>query len=988
VATHTISFDISGVFSGPPPKLSIIYGGVKIGVTYVDTGSSTMSFQIDSDMPINHSLLRFYSIKAHGSDGDVVNISNIRIDDNPIDMNAFTHNKGSSSDSTTLSLTRGSYSDYDTSSDITNTAPPPPETFASIDGTAGDDTLYGTDLDDTINGLAGNDRIYAKNGNDIVNGGDGADVIAGQLGNDTLNGDGGNDKIYGNQGADTIYGGLGNDRLYGNEDDDIIFGDDGNDRIYGGTGNDSLTGGLGDDSIGGHAGDDNIFGNDGADQLFGNEGIDTIRGGTGNDRILGGADGDFLYGEADDDNIDGQDGNDRIEGGTGNDNLDGEYGNDVLLGDDGDDTVVGGQGADILRGGNGNDILHGGGIDSYDQYVFRTGATGGTSTVFFLEETQSFYRFVNANVDYATAQSTASSILLNGVGGHLVTITSQIENDFIQRIINDDSWTSGQDVDQDGTWEWTAGTEAGTQFSDINGVSTNNSFENWDAGQPQINTEYNTVIRASDGEWHDWAATSTHSYVIEWDGADIMADVSNDFLYGDAGDDLMYGGAGNDRMEGGADNDVLYGEDGADVMLGDAGNDVLYGGLGNDNILGGDGDDVIYADAVTSVIGEAGQILGATQADASTWYTVTFSAEIQNAVIKMTANTTNGTDPFAMRVRNVTSTGFEWQMDEWDYLDGVHTTPEDISWLAISAGSHTLSNGMRVDAGITNATNEGGQNVFFSSAFGANPMIMSQVMSDNDGAAVISRNRNLSTTGFRVNMLEEEVADGVHGTEQIGWIAIETGGSAANGLLVGVTGDNVNHTADTINYGGNFSSTTPVALHDMQRTDGGDTSWTQGTVGSNSGNTDVYIAEEQSRDTEVNHTNEIVGYMALDNGLLYADGTDGNDLIRGGDGFDILYGGDGADTFMFEAASAFNDIDEIIDFRYGEGDTIDISDIVTGFSGVIGDYVNLVDSGANTLVQVDANGLTGGTSFTTIAQLDNVTGLDTTLLYNNGGITV
>ena len=91
---------------------------------------------------------------------------------------------------------------------------------------------------------------------------------------------------------------------------------------------------------------------------------------------------------------------------------------------------------------------------------------------------------------------------------------------------------------------------------------------------------------------------------------------------------------------------------------------------------------------------------------------------------------------------------------------------------------------------------------------------------------------------------------------------------------------------------------------------------------------------------------------------------------------------------MFEAVSAFNDIDEIIDFRYGEGDTIDISDIVTGFSGVIGDYVNLVDSGNNMLVQVDADGLTGGTSFTTIAQLDNVTGLDATLLYNNGGITV
>ena len=91
---------------------------------------------------------------------------------------------------------------------------------------------------------------------------------------------------------------------------------------------------------------------------------------------------------------------------------------------------------------------------------------------------------------------------------------------------------------------------------------------------------------------------------------------------------------------------------------------------------------------------------------------------------------------------------------------------------------------------------------------------------------------------------------------------------------------------------------------------------------------------------------------------------------------------------MFEAASAFNDIDEIIDFRYGEGDTIDISDLITVFTGTIADYVTLTDSGNNTLVQVDADGLIGGSTFTTIAQLDNVTGLDATLLYNNGGITV
>jgi len=43
----------------------------------------------------------------------------------------------------------------------------------------------------------------------------------------------------------------------------------------------------------------------------------------------------------------------------------------------------------------------------------------------------------------------------------------------------------------------------------------------------------------------------------------------------------------------------------------------------------------------------------------------------------MAMNTTNDADPMTMRVRNVTDTGFEWQIDEWDYLDGVHGSGRD-----------------------------------------------------------------------------------------------------------------------------------------------------------------------------------------------------------------------------------------------------------------------------------------------------------------------
>ncbi len=70
-----------------------------------------------------------------------------------------------------------------------------------------------------------------------------------------------------------------------------------------------------------------------------------------------------------------------------------------------------------------------------------------------------------------------------------------------------------------------------------------------------------------------------------------------------------------------------------------------------------------------------------------------------------------------------------------------------------------------------------------------------------------------------------------------------------------------------------------------------------------------------------------------------------------------------------------------MDFKWGQGDAIDISDIIGGIGGnPITDYVRFTEVAGDTLFQVDANGAAGGASFTSIAQLNNVTGLDETLL--------
>jgi hypothetical protein len=71
-----------------------------------------------------------------------------------------------------------------------------------IDGLAGNDTLYGAELDDRLLGGAGNDVLQSYGGNDDLQGGSGDDWLGGDLGNDTLIAGGGHDTLMGGGGND------------------------------------------------------------------------------------------------------------------------------------------------------------------------------------------------------------------------------------------------------------------------------------------------------------------------------------------------------------------------------------------------------------------------------------------------------------------------------------------------------------------------------------------------------------------------------------------------------------------------------------------------------------------------------------------------------------------------------------------------------------------------------------------------------------------
>ena len=97
----------------------------------------------------------------------------------------------------------------------------------------------------------------------------------------------------------------------------------------------------------------------------------------------------------------------------------------------------------------------------------------------------------------------------------------------------------------------------------------------------------------------------------------------------------------------------------------------------------------------------------------------------------------------------------------------------------------------------------------------------------------------------------------------------------------------------------------------------------------------------------------------------------GQDHVWGGLGVDTLLGGEGRDRFAFHALSEAGDT--IVDFRSGPlGDVIDLSVMAARLGWPDGDlmaggYVRFVQSGSDTLVQIDADG--GGDAFTTLVTL-------------------
>ncbi len=510
---------------------------------------------------------------------------------------------------------------------------------------AGNDSLDGGDVDDTLDGGAGNDRFGAIRGRDSISGGEGDDTVEAVSGAATLDGGAGVDHITLDASGTTtgqsydlaaltatpefmflgatvrnfeqfsLIAGAGNDTFNFNDvsSGGLVDGSEGFDTLnidlsmsdipivafsgsiglqfmsanalsYRGVETVLVLGGSQSDSLDGGVTSSSTF---------------QIRGGAGADLLVGGAANDTLYGETDLDDLDGGRGNDVVDGGAETDNLAGGDGDDLLLGGDGNDRLVWDAGRDTLDGGAGVDVAE------YRESQFALNINLSNRTVF------------------------SGGTLVGGfyVGGALEDVIIGIErvvsSEFADRIVTSNS---GSEIDAGGGADRISGlngddTIFGNEGDDtIEGGGAEDLLFGFFGDDSISGGQSSDTINGGEGRdtLDGGTAFDTIDYSDKGGGVNVnvingvaltggfinsagfyqggtQEDVISNFenIIGSFFSDRLIAGSTSARIDGGQGNDLLFTFSGNDTLLGGSGNDFLSSGKSTDGLFGDIGEDTL-----------------------------------------------------------------------------------------------------------------------------------------------------------------------------------------------------------------------------------------------------------------------------------------------------------------------------------------------------------------------------------------------------------
>jgi len=297
--------------------------------------------------------------------------------------------------------------------------------------------------------------------------------------------------------------------------------------------------------------------------------------------------------------------------------------------------------------------------------------------------------------------------------------------------------------------------------------------------------------------------------------------------------------------------------------------------------------------ATAGLLMEAGTInLPATVNNQTSFVSFDFTADFSQPPLVFVLPSTEGADPVDIRIKNVTTSGFEVAQVEPPNLDGAHCAMS-VDYLAIEPGTAILPDGTVIHAAThatttTIASSGGGwDTVALPDIFTAAPVVLAQIqtMANETGSPpgapsipwLTAAVRNITLTNFQLALERAEVTAGAVTTpEQVGYLAITPRSSfvtdgfgntiyydafVSPDIIKGWTDSNPDGKGYQVAFHQTFPST-PVVIGNLARRDGADGGWLRrGTKATDS----VYLTvdEDKYRDGERGHTDEAASVLAI-----------------------------------------------------------------------------------------------------------------------------
>lgn len=271
------------------------------------------------------------------------------------------------------------------------------------------------------------------------------------------------------------------------------------------------------------------------------------------------------------------------------------------------------------------------------------------------------------------------------------------------------------------------------------------------------------------------------------------------------------------------------------------------------------------------------------------WTLVSFRQIYTTPPLVFVTATNNGGDPSALRVRNVTNSGFEVAQVEPSAEDGPHLSMT-LAYVAIEPGNHVLPDGEPVAALShgTSTTQGGGASsgwdtVAFGTTFASTPAVLGQIQTaanetGNPPATssvpwLTAALRNVGSSNVQAALERAESSAGsVNFNETVGIAALR--GNAVGSFIDNAgntvfyeglrTPDNIRGWSDgcfTNSFAGSYSIP-PLVTASQNTRDGNNGGWLRrcslsaSTIG-------LTVDEDMDGDTERNHTTEVAGVWAF-----------------------------------------------------------------------------------------------------------------------------